>query len=87
MIDENRLSWVAGKTSLVTTMCSDVQAFMQGEIPVTRANRTQTVVENSERKKFLDFVKSARFGSFSKRILQLSKEVFTTDASNQVKFK
>ena len=75
-IVDNNLSWVAGQTSLATLSCSEVQAYKTGEIPPTKADRTQSAEVNLARSQFL-----ARVETFEDHDRYV--EVFSTDSNDQ----
>ena len=77
MIRNNGLSWIPGRTSLVSISCSEVQSYKTGEIPPTRADRRQSEEANDTRNKFLASVE--KFPSYRTK----SMEVFSTDANDQ----
>ena len=79
MIQENGFSWVAGKTSLQDSSCSEVQAYRQGEIPPTKEERMEGQVA---RRDFLDSLERKRKENAG-YYFPSPLEVFTTDANNQ----
>ena len=70
------LSWVAGRTSLISTTCSEAQAYRMGELPPTTEDRRQTVEANEARKNFL--LRIRKYENHDNYV-----EVFSTDANNQ----
>ena len=57
---ESNFTWVAGRTTFLSSTCSKAQACRTGEIPPCRADMRQSPETNKARAEFLAFLESKR---------------------------
>ena len=77
---ENNFTWVAGRTTFLSSTCSEAQAYRTGEIPPCRADMRQSPEANKARTEFLASLESNRI---EREYLPSTMEVFSTDAKDQ----
>ena len=77
---ENNFTWVAGRTTFLSSTCSEAQAYRTGEIPPCRADMRQSPEANKARTEFLASLESKRI---EREYFPSMMEVFSTDAKDQ----
>ena len=77
---QNNFTWVAGRTTFLSSTCSEAQAYRTGEIPTCRADRIQSTEANKARREFLNSLETKRM---DRSYIPSTLEVFSTDAKDQ----